>query len=127
MSKLKVIYFVSLVILVVLMAFTVFRPMVVPEKFSTVSWESIIQGEDEWIIQFDIINREGEVRHYIIEWSIGGEIYNSQVARIENERTFTIIHHIYPETVKEGKVHITVRKEGDATAFEECTYYIRFD
>ena len=125
MSKLRIVFVISLVILGVLVVFTVFRPMTSGEKFSTVSRESIIEGEDEWIIEFDIINREGEDTRYIINWSTGGETFSERVL-IKDEHKFTHIHHCYPETVKEGKVHLTVYKEGEETPFEECTYYIRF-
>ena len=62
MLKLRIILVVSFVILGVLLVFTVFRPMTSGENYSTVAQESIIQGENEWIIQFDIIN-----------WSTRGE------------------------------------------------------
>lgn len=108
------------------MVFTVFRPMTSAEKFSTVSRESIIQGEDRWIIQFDIINREGEDTSYIINWSSGEDTYSERVS-IKDGRTFTNIHFVYPEQVKEGKVNLEIYKEGESTPFEQSTYYIRFD
>ena len=125
MLKLRIVFIVSLVILGVLLVFTVFRPMISGEKYSTVSRESIIMTEDEWIIQFDIINREGEDTNYIIEWSSGGESYTQKVL-IRDGKKFTSIYNFYPETVKEGKAHLAIYKEGEATPFEECAYYIRF-
>ena len=126
MTKLRIVYIVSLVILGVLVVFTVFRPMAQGEKFSTVSHESIIEGEDEWIMEFDIINKEGEDTTYIIKWSTGGATYSQRVL-IKDEYKFTSIYHWYPHTVKEGKVHLTVYKEGEANPFEQCTYSIHFD
>ena len=61
------------------MVFTVFRPMTSGEKFSTVSRESIIQTKDEYILQFNIVNREGKDSNYIINWSTGGETYSERV------------------------------------------------
>ena len=126
MSRLRIVYIISLVILGVLLVFTVFRPMTSGGKYSEVSRESTIQMEDEWIIQFDILNREGKDTDYIIDWSTGGETYSERVS-IKDGQVFTHIRHVYPETVKEGKVHLTIYKEGEAAPFEECTYYIRFD
>jgi len=126
MSKPRIVFIVSLVILGVLLVFTVFRPMVSGEKYSEVSRKSIIQGENEWIIQFDIVNREGKDCNYIINLSSGGETYTERVS-IEDGRVFTHMHHFYPETVKEGKVNLTICKEGESTPFEQATYYIRFD
>ena len=64
MSRLSIIFAVSLVILGVLLFFTVFRPMVSDEKFSELTKESVIQEEDEWIIQFSIINRDTRFRKF---------------------------------------------------------------
>ncbi len=126
MTKLRIVYIASLVILGVLVAFTVFRPMAPWEKFNTVCRESVIATEDEWIIEFDIINREGKDTSYTIEWSTGEESYTQKVL-IRDGRKFQSIYNFYPETVKEGKVHLTIYKEGEATPFEETTYYICFD
>ena len=127
MSKLSIIFVASLVILGGLLVFTVFRPMAAGEKFSALTRESIIQAEDEWIIQVSIINREGLATSYIIEWSTGGETYNSKKVLIKNGRTFTNIHHVYPDTVKAGKIQLTIYKAGETTPFEESTYHIHFD
>ena len=127
MSKLRIIFVASLLILGVLLAFTLFRPITVGQKFETLIRESIIQGEDKWIIQINLINKEGEVTDYTVEWSTGGETYYSEKVSIKNGRTFTNIHHVYPKTVKEGEVQLTIYKEGEPTPFEQSTYYVRFD
>jgi len=126
MSRYRVIFIASLIILGVLLVLTVFRPMVSDEKFSEVSRESIIQQEDQWIIQIDIINREGETTSYTINWSTGGETRSQRVS-IKDGRTFTYIHYVYPDAVKEGKVNLEIYKEGNPTPFEQTTYYISFD
>ena len=115
----------SILILGVLLVLTVFRPMASEEKGGIISQESVIEKADEWIIEFAIINREGEDTRYIINWSTGDETYNERVL-IKDRHKFKYIYHCYPETVKEGKVHLSVYKEGETTPFEETTYYIRF-
>ena len=127
MTRLRVIYVASLVILGVVLVFTVFRPMVQGNKYSEVTNESIIRMKDEWIIEFDILNEEGEDTTYTIIWSSGGEVYNRTSASLRPGRTYTHIHHIYPDTAKEGKVGLAIYKKGEATPFELATYYIRFD
>jgi len=127
MSKLRIVFIASLLILAVLLVFTIFRPLTFGQEFETLTRESIIEKEDEWIIQVDIINREGEDTNYIIEWSTGGEIYNSKKMPIKNGRGFTNIHHVYPKTVKDGEIHLTIYKEGEPTPFEQSTYHIHFD
>ncbi len=64
MSRLRAIYIAALVVLGVLLAFTVFKPMAMGEKYRQVQREQLLQTENEWIIQFDIINREGK-RHRV--------------------------------------------------------------
>ena len=127
MLKLRIIFVASLLVLGVLLAFTLFRPITVGQTFETLTRESIIQGEDEWIIQIDIINKEGEDTNYIINWSTGGKTYYSERVSLRIGRGFTNIHHVYPETVREGEIHLTIHKDGEPTPFEQSTYYVRFD
>ncbi len=126
MSKLRIVFIASLVLLAVLLIFTVFKPITSQEKFSTISRESIIQGEDEWVIQLGITNREGKNTDYTINWSTGGETYNSKTVHIRSEQGFTDIHHVYPETVKEGKLTLEIYKDDEPAPFEQSTYYIQF-
>ncbi len=127
MSKLRIIFVASLLVLGVLLAFTLFRPMVSGQKFDTLIRESVIQREDEWIIQINITNKEGKDTLYTIEWSTGGEIYNSKSVPIKNGQGFINIHHVYPQTVREGEIQLTIYKEGEPTPFEQAIYYVRFD
>ncbi len=126
MSRLSIVYIVSLIILGVLLVFTVFRPMASGERFTTVMRESVIQREDQWIIQVDIINREGKTTGYVVNWSSGGETYSQEVS-VKDGRVFTSIHYVYPEAVEEGEVNLTIYREGEATPFEEATYYVSFE
>jgi len=126
MPKLRIAFIASLAILGALLVFVVFRPMVTGDKFTEVTRESIIQRGDEWIIQFDLINKEGKDMTYIINWSSGEESWSQEVPVIDGQ-TFTHIFHVYPETVKEGKVNLTIYREGEPNPFEEHTYYISFD
>ena len=128
MSKLRIFYISSLVILGVLLVFTVLRPMTSGEKYSLVSRESTIQTEDQWIIEFDIVNHEGEDQNYTINVSVDGKPSTITVS-IPDGKAFTYIKHVYPHmfSSEKGQVNLTVYKEGEATPFEQATYYIRFD
>ena len=75
MLRTRIIYIASLVFLGVLLVFAVFRPMTTLEKFSTVSRESVIQGEDEWIIQFDLINIERIIIRHRKEPDVFGAVF----------------------------------------------------
>ena len=124
MSKLRVFYIISLVILGVLVAITVFRPMGGGEEYSTVGREALLQAEDEWIIQFDIINHEGYDQIYTITAVIDGEPYHEDVS-IEDDKMFTYIHHIRRDMVTEGVASFTIFKQGEEVPFEEVTYYLK--
>ena len=126
MSKLRVIYILFLVILGLLVIFAILKPMTSGEEYTEVSWGSVIQLEDEWIIQIDLINKEGKITDYSISWS-SGEQTNTDRVSIKDGAKFTYIYHVCPETVKDGQVKLEICKEGETTPFEEATYYVNFD
>lgn len=124
MSKLRIFYIISLVILGVLVAITVFQPLGGGEEYSTVGGEALLQTEDEWIIQFDIINHEGSDQRYIITAVDDGKSY-SEAVLIQDDKMFTYIHHIRRDMVTEGVASFTIYKEGEEVPFEEVTYYLK--
>jgi len=124
MSRLKIIYIVSLVILGVLVAFTIFQPMGGGGKYSEVQREQLLQARNQWIIEFDIINNEGRDQKYHITVEVDGKQHNDSVL-INRSRMFTYIYHIYPDMITEGSVNVAIYKEGEETPFEQTTYYLK--
>ena len=124
MSKLRIFYILSLVILGLLLVSTVFRPMATSGGYSEVSREQLLQAEDEWIVQFDIINREGKDQRYTIGVSVDVDKPYKENVLIPDGRMFTYIHHIYKHQITEGEVSFVLYKEGEDTPFEEITYYL---
>jgi len=125
--KLKIVFILSLVLLGVLLAFTVFQPITSGGKFNTVASESIIKKEKMWVIVIKIINQADEDTVYSIAWSTGGNVYNSKEVLIQSGRAFTDMHHVYPETAKDGKIDLTIYKEGEPAPIEQSTYYVNFN
>ncbi len=123
MSKLRITYIVSLVILAVLIAFTVFQPLATGGKYSEVQKEQLLQTESEWIIQFDIINHEGRDQTYIINAQVGDELFNEKVL-IRDGRRFSYIHNIRRDMITDRNVTFAIYKEGEVTPFEQATYYL---
>jgi hypothetical protein len=123
-SRLKIVYIASLVILGVLIGITVFQPMATGGEYSEVQQAQLLETEDEYTIQFDIINREGKDQHYTITVVIDDKPYTQKVL-VYDGRKFTYIHHIYPDRVTSGEVSFTVYKDGEATPFEQATYYLK--
>ncbi len=124
MRKLSILYIVSQVILGVLVAFTIFSPMSEGGEYSEVLREQLLRTEDEWIIQFNIINREGSDQNYTITAEIDGK-QSSKKVTIQDGRVFTYIYHIYPDRITEGSVTFTIGKEGMETPFEQITYHLK--
>ena len=75
MPRLKIVLIASFVILGVLLVLVVFLPVAGESEFTTLTRESTLMTEDEWIISFDIFNHEGEDITYIINWSSGEKDY----------------------------------------------------
>ncbi len=126
MSKFRIVYIISLLLLGALVVFTVFRPMATGEKYSEVGREHLLQTEDEYIVEFDIMNREGEDKRYTINALINGKL-QSKVFLIRDGSIFTYIHHIYPDQLTGGDVSFTIYKEGEDSPFEQITYYLDRD
>ena len=66
MSKPRIIYIVSLVILVALIGFTMLYPVTIGNKYSKVTNEQLLETENEYLIQFDISNHDGEDKRYTV-------------------------------------------------------------
>jgi len=126
MSRLRIFYIVSLLILGVLVALVVFRPMATGEEYSEVSRESLLQTENGWILQFVILNREGEDKSYTIEVLVDGKLSTATVSIRDGEQ-YTYVRQIRSEMLSEGVVSYTIYKEGETTPFEQGTYYLDFD
>ena len=126
MSRLKIIYILSLVVLGVLLVFTVFRPMATGTEYSEVQRESLLKTDNGWIIQFNLINCEGREQKYTIFVSVDdGKPYKEEVL-LKEGRKFTFVRRINSNELsgEESKATFTVYKEGEATPFEEITYFL---
>ena len=126
MTKLRIIFIASLVMLGVLIVFTVFRPMAKGEQYSEVQRAQLLEKEDEWIIEFDIVNQEGEDMNYTIRVFADGKLHTQNVL-IRDGGMFTYIHHFYRDRLTENEVSFAVYKEGDATPIEEVTYFLNLN
>ncbi len=126
MSRLRIFYILSMVVLAVLISLTVFKPMAADKIYSEVQQAQFLEAEDELIIQFSLFNHEGRDQNYTITAVVDGEQYNESVL-IRDGRIFTYIHHIYPDRVTEDHVRFAICKEGEETPFKQVTYCICSD
>ena len=124
MSKLRILYILSLIVLGVLLVFTVFRPMISGGKYSEIQREQLLQSEDGYVIQFDIKNYEGRETDYTINILIDGQP-STITATVKDEGSFTYIKHINRDRLNDGVVSLTIHKEGQESPFEEAIYYLK--
>ena len=124
MSKLRIFYILSLVILGVLLAFTVFRPMATGEEYSQVLRQQLLERDDQWVIELHILNHEGQDTKYTIN-VVADEVLCTDTIPIRSGRVFKYIVHIYKDKLGKGKVSLTICKEGEDTPFEQTTYYLK--
>lgn len=123
MSKFRIFYILSLVMLGVLLVFTVFRPMVIDKEYSQVQ-RQLLEKEDQWIIELHIFNREGKDTNYTINVLVDEELCTESIV-IGSGEIFKYIHHIYKDGLKRGEVSVAVYKEGEDTPFKQVTYYLK--
>jgi len=124
LTKFRIIYIASLIILGVLIAFTAFQPVVLGEQYSEVQWVQLLEREEQWIVEFDIINQEKQDMSYTIEVVADGKLYSESVL-IRDGRVFTYIHHFYPDRLTRNEVSFAVYKEEESTPIEQVTYFLR--
>lgn len=83
----------------------------------------IIQGQDEWILQYDITNEGDRDAKYTIQVSVGGTMYQDS-ATIKAGKTYTYIRHLSTNKLREGRVDFHVYEEGKSEPIVEDAYYV---
>ena len=125
LPKLRLIFVLSLIILAGVFIATVYF---IPSSQSDTESRrvQIIQGENEWILQYDIINNEERDTKYTIYVTIDDAVYKDSTM-VKPGKRYTYIHHIYPQQLVKGMVTFALYEEGKAKPVEQATYYIDLD
>ena len=122
MTRLRLIFVLSLIILAgAFISIIYFIPS--GQNYTESKRVQIIEGENEWILQCDIINDEERDIEYIIHVTVDGAIYKDSTV-VKPGKTYTYIHHIYPQQLDEGKVTFALYEGGKVEPVEQATYYI---
>ena len=124
LPKLKIFYIISLVILSVLVVVIVFQPLGKSSGSSEVQREQLLQTENEWIIQVDILNREGKRQDYMIKVLNDDKEYTEDVS-IGDGRIFSFIHHIQREETGGSDINLAVYTQGDDEPIEQIVYHLK--
>jgi len=123
MSKVRIAYIASLIVLALLVISTIFRPMAVDEEYSEVQREHLLRTEDEWIVEFRIANHEGKNQDYAIVTLVDGEKYTEEVT-IPHGRIFTYIRHVRDD-INDDNVTFAIYKGQEIEPFKQATYYLK--
>ncbi|MFC1926482.1 hypothetical protein ACFLWV_01885 [Chloroflexota bacterium] len=123
MSRARIVYVVLLVVLGALVGLAVWGPLGGGE-YTEVQRVQLLEREDEWIIQFDIINHEGKEQGYTINVEVGGTTRSEDVL-IPDGRKYSYISHIRPETLDNGDISFYLYREDEADPFKQLTYHLR--
>jgi len=86
----------------------------------------IIEGENEWILQCDIINNETRDIKYTIYVTVDDAVSKDSIV-VKQGKSYTYIHHVYPQQLDEGKVTFALYEGDKAEPVEQATYYIGND
>ena len=122
MSRLRLIFLLSLVILAGVFVFALLH---IPsgESYPETHRVQIIQAESEWILQYDISNNQDRDIEYTLRITIDGAVYTDSTV-VQPGKLYTYIHHIYPEQVTEGKVTCALYEKGKTKPVDQATYYL---
>jgi len=125
LSRLRLIFILSLIILVGIFIAVAY---LVPSGNSPVESRKlqIIKGDKEWILQCNITNETERDVQYIIHVIVDDAMYKDSVV-VKPRKTYTYIHHIYPQQLDEGKVTFALYEGEKAEPVEQATYYIDKD
>jgi hypothetical protein len=123
-TKLQIFYVVSLLILATLFVLAIFKPFASGSNYTQVSRQSLLQTQDEWIFQFDVLNHEGLDVRYTIHFLFGGQDYQENFM-VRDGGKFTYIHHIRKENAGSGNVDYKLYKENSSEPIEQGTYYLK--
>ena len=125
MSRLRLVFVLSLAVLAgVFIATIYFIP--VGHNYNESKRVQIIEGENEWILQYDIVNIEERDVKYTIFITVDDVVYSDSTV-VKSGKTYTYIHHIYRQQLAEGKVTFAVYEEGKAEPVEQVTYHVELD
>ena len=83
----------------------------------------IIEGENEWILQCDIINSEERDKKYTIFITVDDIVCKDSTV-VKQGKTYTYIHHVHPQQLEEKKVTFALYEEDKAEPIEQATYYV---
>ncbi len=122
-KRLRVFFIFSLILLGVLLAASVIKLMGTGKRYSDVQKAQLLRSADEWIIQFDIINRESRAISYTIDVTVDGHLSTVTIS-IPEGQSFPYIKRIRQDILTGGIVSLAIYKEGQSDPVENIIYHL---
>ena len=125
MSRLRLAYYASLVLLVALLAL-VLRGALLPatSPASEAQRAQLVELPDHWVLRHDITNQTPETVHYIIEIAINKETPQRSEAIVKSGGRFNYLCHVYPEQLGSGQVTLSVYEKGREDPVDTTNYFL---
>ena len=122
LSKLRLVFILSLVVLAGVFILTLY---IIPsgQGYPESRRAQIINAGNKWILQYDIFNNQERDIEFTIYVTIDGAVYTDSTV-VKPGKTYTYIHHIYPQQLAKGEVTFALFEAGKAEPVEQATYYI---
>jgi len=120
-SRLKIIYIASLILLGLLVSLTVFKPLAKGAHYNDVQHESLIKNDQEWVLQFNLINDNTSAKTYQVSVDKDGEVYQDQVT-VAGESEYTYIQHFLRQPGKDHTLDAAIYPQGSNQPIERLHY-----
>lgn len=125
LEPVKKIYILSLAALGALLVLTFFQPLATGREYSTVQKEQMINTGDGWLIQFNLVNREGSDCSFTIYEAADTEDICQESVLIPSGGIYVYTHHLLSEDVSQTTVCFTIYREHEEEPVEKLTYYLK--
>jgi hypothetical protein len=93
------------------------------EDYTETKRVHIIEAENEWILQCDIINREDRDIEYTIVVTVD-DIVHTDSTVVKPGKSYTYIQQINPQELREGEVSFALYQEGKPEPIEQATFHL---
>ena len=84
----------------------------------------LLERDDRWILQLELHNADREPGTFTIGVDVDGRAERSDFD-VEAGGDITFIHHVYRNSVGEGRLTLTIERAGTPAPVERVTYYLR--
>lgn len=123
----KIIYLASLLVLGGLLTALVVSLMTSGARSSEVQREQLIEGDDGWILQFDIVNRDAVPAEYDISVTLDGQAVGGDGVSIIGGGKYSYIYHLQRSRLPSGvgELGFRVFKNSAPEPVENGTFFLK--